>query len=393
MIGFEIRTGNAGGEVYYFVKNGFGDVVSLTDGSGRLAASYVYDTWGNHRVLDAEGRVIGGNMPVAGEELRVGEDVRTGNDVVTGMRINDERDPNHVGVINPFRWRGAYYDESMRLYYIGGRYYDSELGAVINAGQEEAEMTGGHGYGMTNPYEVLGNAFSAETWGYPEIYLPEMLVDGPEEWCWREFWRHAREVLIISAVMLSITAAPLWIVAKPAGIAAGWLGSFKLGKGVVKAGKTAKKAAKNPFVIGGFASVGGLVSGGRAFAQAEPGARNRWGAFAGGFVDGFIGTLGLGIGLAWKKKGIGLLWAVGLGAAGGFAGSAIEQGITTGEFDLLTALGSGAEGAMWNAVGFLGGKWLGSVTMTDPFMTRLVKAMKPSLAGSFLTFFMGGSHI
>ena len=40
---------------------------------------------------------------------------------------------NTIGVINPFRYRGYYYDEETGLYYLNARYYDPETGRFINA--------------------------------------------------------------------------------------------------------------------------------------------------------------------------------------------------------------------------------------------------------------------
>ena len=38
-----------------------------------------------------------------------------------------------VGVKNPFRYRGYYYDVKTGLFYVGSRYYDPEVGRFINA--------------------------------------------------------------------------------------------------------------------------------------------------------------------------------------------------------------------------------------------------------------------
>ena len=38
---------------------------------------------------------------------------------------------NHIGRINPFRYKGYYYDEGTGLYYLQSRYYDPETGRFI----------------------------------------------------------------------------------------------------------------------------------------------------------------------------------------------------------------------------------------------------------------------
>ena len=66
-------------------------------------AQYEYDAWGKHiRITDG-----------------------SGNDV-----SNNE---THIANINPFRYRGYYFDVETGLYYVSSRYYDPEVGRWINA--------------------------------------------------------------------------------------------------------------------------------------------------------------------------------------------------------------------------------------------------------------------
>ena len=39
---------------------------------------------------------------------------------------------DHIARINPFRYRGYYYDEEIGLYYLQSRYYDAQVGRFIN---------------------------------------------------------------------------------------------------------------------------------------------------------------------------------------------------------------------------------------------------------------------
>ncbi len=71
----------------------------LLDSSGNVVVRYVYDAWGNHAVLGTDG--------------------------------NDISDANHIGILNPFRYRGYFYDEETGLYYLKTRYYDPETGRFI----------------------------------------------------------------------------------------------------------------------------------------------------------------------------------------------------------------------------------------------------------------------
>ena len=59
----------------------------------------IYDAWGNHAVLNANGQEIG--------------------------------DAAHIGNKNPFRYRSYYFDTETELYYLKSRYYDPELGRFI----------------------------------------------------------------------------------------------------------------------------------------------------------------------------------------------------------------------------------------------------------------------
>ena len=103
--GYQSYIYNSGGEieaiyykksVYYYIKNGQQDIIGLCDASGQWVVDYSYDTWGN--LLKA-----GGSMA------------------------------STLGVDNPFRYRGYYYDTETGLYYLESRYYNPELGRMMSA--------------------------------------------------------------------------------------------------------------------------------------------------------------------------------------------------------------------------------------------------------------------
>ncbi len=83
------------GVPYYFLKNFQGDVIAVVDSNEKTIANYTYDAWG---------KVVS----VSGEKLDVAN-------------------------INPFRYRGYYYDRETRMYYLQSRYYDPETGRFVNA--------------------------------------------------------------------------------------------------------------------------------------------------------------------------------------------------------------------------------------------------------------------
>ena len=93
------------GNVYYYKKNLLGDIDRIYDANKNLVAEYKYDAWGNHRVYTG-----------------------TGIDITDNSSYN-----NSVAKLNPFRYRGYYYDTETGLYYLNSRYYDPAIGRFINA--------------------------------------------------------------------------------------------------------------------------------------------------------------------------------------------------------------------------------------------------------------------
>ena len=87
---------------YYYTHNFRGDIVGIYNGAGELKAHYEYDAWGN---------VIS----------------------ITDNNGNAITNPNHIGNLNPFRYRGYYYDTESGFYYLMSRYYDPVIHRFINA--------------------------------------------------------------------------------------------------------------------------------------------------------------------------------------------------------------------------------------------------------------------
>ena len=86
---------------YYFIKNLQGDVIALVDKDAQTVARYSYDAWGQClSILDSNGKKI--------------------------------TNTSHAACINPFRYRGYYFDEEIGLYYLQSRYYDASVGRFIN---------------------------------------------------------------------------------------------------------------------------------------------------------------------------------------------------------------------------------------------------------------------
>ena len=80
---------------YYFLKNLQGDVIAIVDKNAQTVAEYTYDAWG---------------VPT----------------------IRSDSTACRIATVNPFRYRGYYYDEETGLYYLNTRYYDPAIGRFIN---------------------------------------------------------------------------------------------------------------------------------------------------------------------------------------------------------------------------------------------------------------------
>ena len=91
--------------------------MEILDSSGNAVVSYLYDAWG---------------APIS----------------ITGPMAST------LGVQNPIRYRGYYYDTETGLYYLQNRYYDPVVGRFINA---DSTVSTGQGLIGTNMFAYCGN--------------------------------------------------------------------------------------------------------------------------------------------------------------------------------------------------------------------------------------------
>ena len=87
------------GQDYWYIRNGQNDIAGILDSTGTQVVSYTYDSWG---------------VPIS----------------TTGSMAKT------IGEINPFRYRGYYYDSETGLYYLNSRYYDPVVGRLISIDDE-----------------------------------------------------------------------------------------------------------------------------------------------------------------------------------------------------------------------------------------------------------------
>ena len=110
-----------------------------------------------------------------------------------------------IARINPFRYRGYYYDEEMSLYYLNSRYYDPEVGRFISA--DAIDYLAPETINGINLYAYCNNN-------------PVMNTD-PSGCAWWD-WLIAIGVVVVSAVAAVVTAGTsLVLTGALAGIAVG----------------------------------------------------------------------------------------------------------------------------------------------------------------------------
>ncbi len=109
-IGMKYRYSSLAAGVYYsffFEKNLQGDIIAIYNEDGTKIGSYTYDAWGAVTTVVTSG--------------------------VTSMESSVVRN------LNPFRYRGYYYDTETGYYYLQSRYYNPGWGRFINAEPNAAE--------------------------------------------------------------------------------------------------------------------------------------------------------------------------------------------------------------------------------------------------------------
>ncbi len=92
LVGFNYNDGSSSKE-YIYQRNIQGDIIGIFDDNGNFVGGYAYDGYGNH--------------------------------IIT-------QDVDEIASLNPFRYRGYFFDDETQLYYLNSRYYDPELGRFIS---------------------------------------------------------------------------------------------------------------------------------------------------------------------------------------------------------------------------------------------------------------------
>lgn len=88
--------------IYYYLKDVQGDIIGIINSNNEVIVKYEYDSFGNIlSIKDSNGQII--------------------------------TDTSNIGIINPFRYRGYYFDKETGLYYLNARYYNPIWGRFLNA--------------------------------------------------------------------------------------------------------------------------------------------------------------------------------------------------------------------------------------------------------------------
>ena len=144
---------------YFYRKDAQGNISAILDSNGNIVVEYKYDSWGNHAVLDANGA--------------------------------DIASATHIGNLNPFRYRGYYYDTETGLYFLKTRYYDPEVGRFITI--DDISYIDPETINGLNLYAYCGNN-------------PVMGYDPDGTWDWGRFWSGIA-IAVAAVVAVAITVA------------------------------------------------------------------------------------------------------------------------------------------------------------------------------------------
>ena len=227
---------------YFYRKDAQGNIAAILDSNGNIVVEYKYDSWGNHAVLDANGA--------------------------------DIASATHIGNLNPFRYRGYYYDTETGLYFLKTRYYDPEVGRFITI--DDISYIDPETINGLNLYAYCGNN-------------PVMRVDetGTEWWHW------LAGILAVVGVALVVGAITVLTAGVGTTIMVGTL-----------AGAVLHGAAIGTLIGAGVGLVAGGIIGGAVSGWSAEGILTGMGIGlgVGAIIGAIIGGVSGGIHYAWQQS-------------------------------------------------------------------------------------------
>lgn len=147
LVGFEHQHSK-----YFYVRDLLGIIRNVIDINGNIVVTYNYDAWGNHKVYDSS------NV--------------------------ENTSPSFIGNINPFRYKGYYYDVETDWYYLQTRYYSPLLSRFINMDHtqylEPGSIDGVNLFGYCNNNPVMyadpsGKFNINKLWGKVKDYAKKVV--------------------------------------------------------------------------------------------------------------------------------------------------------------------------------------------------------------------------
>ena len=210
---------------YYLIQNLQGDVLQIRNVNNTVVANYEYDAWG--RVVSVK--------------------YANGNDINVS---------NHIGVINPIRYRGYYYDSETGFYYLKSRYYDPAICRFISADDPSYLGAGETTQGLNLFAYCLND--------------PVNRIDADGNWSmpnWAKIAVGAVATVAAVAVTVATGGAALPVIVGVAistalGTAAGAIEHRVTTGSWSGAGRAALDGAATGFMTGGLSALGGAVVGG-----------------------------------------------------------------------------------------------------------------------------------
>lgn len=147
--------------IYYFMKNVQGDVIGIFDSNYNIIAKYEYDSFGN--ILS-----------------------------IKDYNNQDIVDSSNVAIVNPYRYRGYYYDREIDMYYLNYRYYNPKWGRFINP---------------DNAFTIIKSIMSPNLFIYCDN-CPISKIDPEGKFPFERFWStietHSKGLAIIVKSLLQI---------------------------------------------------------------------------------------------------------------------------------------------------------------------------------------------
>ena len=179
----------------------------------------------------------------------------------------------NLGMLNPFRYRGYYFDMEIGLYYLNTRYYDAAIGRFISIDGIEyldAETVNG-----LNLYAYCNNN-------------PVMNIDPNGTWSWKKFWRGVvAAVAVVGITVATVFTAGAATVALGAVIGASVSAAWSIGAQLVANG--GNFAAINWGNVGSAALGGAFAGAISAIPIPGSGLLSYLGTFATGGVSAVVG--------------------------------------------------------------------------------------------------------